>query len=344
MASRDPRQGIPINRPNPTLQTQNINGNNRFSFVAEAPLELQRGGYAIASPTNSDIDESPISPAIHNRAPMPFSPPLAQQYGDDKKAPERIGSPYNLAPPQETHPAHFAPYADADPNPQLAPTLYHSTVPLRTLSPSYPPTNQYHTSQPASPISPAKSYHDTDWQPDVPPISPSTPKPPLYNPNSLAGPNVAAENHMPGQVSHPNATASPHWESSFCGVNSACCLSLVCPCIVYGKTQYRITQKTNKRDGSDLLGYEATNSSCALMFAAFCFSGFLAAIQRTRVRKLYRIEGSVGDDCFKGCCCCCCTLAQDENEMQVREERLRRYAGPASYVSPPGMMYPPPPR
>ena len=67
-------------------------------------------------------------------------------------------------------------------------------------------------------------------------------------------------------------------------------------------------------------------------------------IQRGRVRRLYKIQGSVGDDCVKGCCCCCCVLAQDEDEVRIREEKIRRNAGPASYVSPVGMSYPPPPR
>ena len=74
--------------------------------------------------------------------------------------------------------------------------------------------------------------------------------------------------------------------------------------------------------------------------------GLLAAIHRTRVRKLYKIEGSFGSDCMKGFCCCCCVVAQNEREVKEREELLRRHAGPvAGYVAPTGLMsYAPPPK
>ena len=63
---------------------------------------------------------------------------------------------------------------------------------------------------------------------------------------------------------------------------------------------------------------------------------------------MYGIEGSVGDDCLKGCCCCCCVLALDEREVEGREERRRRFAGPVTagsgYVRMEGMEYAAPPR
>ena len=90
------------------------------------------------------------------------------------------------------------------------------------------------------------------------------------------------------------------------------------------------------------------------MAVAACFGGVLAVVQRRRVRGLYEVEGGLGDDCVKGCCCCCCVLAQNEREVEGREERRRRYAGPAStastaigsqgYARGQGMVYAPPPR
>ena len=74
--------------------------------------------------------------------------------------------------------------------------------------------------------------------------------------------------------------------------------------------------------------------------------GILAAIHRTRIRKLYHLEGSFGTDCVKSLCCCCCVIMQNEREVRDREELIRRHAGPVNgaYVSPNPMSYAPPPR
>lgn len=76
------------------------------------------------------------------------------------------------------------------------------------------------------------------------------------------------------------------------------------------------------------------------------FPGLLASIQRTRIRKLYKLDGSFGSDCLKSFCCCCCVIMQDEREVRDREELIRRHAGPASaaYTTTPAMTYVPPPR
>lgn len=74
--------------------------------------------------------------------------------------------------------------------------------------------------------------------------------------------------------------------------------------------------------------------------------GALAAIQRARIRKMYKINGSLGSDCIKSLCCCCCVLALDEREVREREGFMRRNAGPAtgSYIPQGQMSYEPPPR
>ena len=96
-----------------------------------------------------------------------------------------------------------------------------------------------------------------------------------------------------------------------------------------------------------MLGYETCNGSCALFAVGCGIQWLLATIQRTRIRKMYDIEGSVGSDCVKGLCLCCCVVAQDEREVMEREKLIRQHAGPAvgAYVSPGGVMtYAPPPR
>ncbi len=84
--------------------------------------------------------------------------------------------------------------------------------------------------------------------------------------------------------------------------------------------------------------------ACGLQWA-------LAAIHRTRIRRLYKIEGGVGGDCVRGLCCCCCVIAQNEREVRGREEGRGKFGGGGGggggYVAPNGglgMSYAPPPR
>lgn len=73
--------------------------------------------------------------------------------------------------------------------------------------------------------------------------------------------------------------------------------------------------------------------------------GIFITIQRARIRKLYQLKGSLGDDCLKALCCSCCVVMQDEREVRDREELFRRNAGPASgYAPTPLMSFAPPPR
>ncbi|KAI9731005.1 MAG: hypothetical protein M1834_005466 [Cirrosporium novae-zelandiae] len=80
-----------------------------------------------------------------------------------------------------------------------------------------------------------------------------------------------------------------------------------------------------------------------------CGDCILTAVQRLRIRKMYRIQGSIFSDCAHSYCCPC-VLIQDEKEVRYRERSaqinsgLAMGAGTTVYVSPPGMEYAPPPR
>ena len=65
----------------------------------------------------------------------------------------------------------------------------------------------------------------------------------------------------------------PHWKHGLCEPDALCCLGLFCPCIVYGKTMYRLSRRTQKQDPTDLLGYESCNGSCGLMAVACGLQG-----------------------------------------------------------------------
>ncbi|GKZ23301.1 hypothetical protein AbraCBS73388_009664 [Aspergillus brasiliensis] len=78
--------------------------------------------------------------------------------------------------------------------------------------------------------------------------------------------------------------------------------------------------------------------------------GFLAAFQRRRTRKAYKIEGDIISDCARATCCTCCTLIQNEVEFKKREEERGRFASATGaalvspYLPPMQMSYGPPPR
>ncbi|KAF2743570.1 PLAC8-domain-containing protein [Sporormia fimetaria CBS 119925] len=171
------------------------------------------------------------------------------------------------------------------------------------------------------------------------PFSPPAP----HNPTPLSFPL-----HQPGQIPHPNATPSdPTFSSSLCSCSndlSTCVTGLFCPCILYGRTSYRLSRKSDKKDPTDMLGYKATNGSCMLMSISCGLWWLFPALQRTRVRHAYKIAGSLSRDIVVGCCCCCCVAVQNEREVRTREESASRRMGPAGgmgYSAPEMMMYKP---
>lgn len=361
MASGTQRSLAPAARGNqaratPPLQTNNSDS-TRYSFM-DTPVEMQRSTFQpyhqFSSPTNSVIDESPISPVSPTRG-LPAYQEGPQRATMTSPIPDQKAQAQS---PQETHPAFFAPYTEERPAQQQAqqpPVI----APSREEAPAQQAQQVQQPQVAAEPQSPGPipiKTHETPPHFAAPPTSNSPPtqfataapemKRETYNPDSLSGPNVGPENHRPGQVSHPNAAIDPQWKASLCEPDTVCCMGLICPCMVYGKTMYRLSRRAQKQDPTDMLGYESCNGSCALMVFGCGFQSLLAAIQRARIRKLYHLKGGFGTDCLKACCCCCCVIMQDEREVREREELIRRHAGPATgaYVAPAGMTYAPPPR
>ncbi|KAL8712114.1 MAG: hypothetical protein Q9220_003548 [cf. Caloplaca sp. 1 TL-2023] len=291
MASSNPsahREALGRLRPTPgQLQTSSADSRTqRFSWQ-ETPLEAQRPTFQeFSSPTNSTIDESPISPrdGYQPFQSLPQAPASVQQ-PIEKPPVERTGSPYNLPTTGETHPAYFAPVADEPKrqHPEAAqPSSIAATNSEKTQemakSPQQYPTLNGHQNQSKGSAHVSKSDIDRSAL--------------VYNPSSLAGPNAALENHRPGQAAHPNATIEPEWKHGLCEVDTLCCIGLCCPCIIYGKTQYRITRKTQKQDPTNMLGYETCNGSCGLMALACGFQCELRNIVFYPEHDLQLIQGS----------------------------------------------------
>lgn len=246
------------------LQTTNLNGRSqRFSWQ-DTPLEVQMPTFQqFSSPTNSTIDESPISPPDgYQTLPSVPQEQAQSQYPIEKPPLERTSSPYNPPGLHETHPAYSAPVVEEAKPPQ-------SEIQKASLS-SRPEKVRETVQSPPPAFTSNVMAHEQKRSPQV--IKPDTDPPTLvYNPSSLAGPNAAVENHRPGQVAHPNAAIEPEWKHGLCEVDTLFCVGLCCPCIVYGKTQYRISRKTQKEDPTNMLGYESCNGSCALMSLACGF-------------------------------------------------------------------------
>ncbi|KAF2835381.1 PLAC8-domain-containing protein [Patellaria atrata CBS 101060] len=253
-------------------------------------------------------------------------------------------------PPSQSHPAISAPYdphtAFQQPDIKLKQD-HDDRPPIPPLSPGPVPMKS-ETDRTATRFSVSKS-------PPAPfsPTHISSPNP-IFSPNASTGPNgLPLENHKPGQIAHPNMDMSSPgsrsgWKHSLCSCDDVgtCVTGIFCPCIIYGKTAYRLGQRREKKDPTDLLGWKATNGQCGLMAAACGFWCLFPLIHRTRIRHLYKIEGSVGSDILNACCCCCCATIQNELEVRDREDSVRRWAGPATgaYTSPEQMVYAPPPR
>ncbi|KAJ5107219.1 hypothetical protein N7456_003894 [Penicillium angulare] len=160
--------------------------------------------------------------------------------------------------------------------------------------------------------------------------------------------------HQPGQIMHPvQEVYGGGWSHGMCDCSNniwACFLGLICPCVLYGKTQYRLNRKSKQEDPTNMLGYETCNGSCTGMALLCGCQCLLTTIQRRRTRKAYGIPGDTGSDCVRSTCCCCCTLIQNEKEIVKREDNRSRVALErgatltSPYIAPAPMTFPPPPK
>ncbi|KAL4920540.1 PLAC8 family-domain-containing protein [Aspergillus aurantiobrunneus] len=317
-----------------SLDTSNVGVNQRYSYV-ETPLEM--------TPPNQANSRLACAPTVQNTHPtnraLPINIEKAHLVGQNIQGP-------GIA----QHPANHAPFADH--------------TPQRAMEES----GSQNIDHPSSP-GPLPIKADPYWQgldyghqnlpiaPDANPLqSPTIPyfPPPIKSPTAQApAATEFATSHQPGQISHPNQQIKGGgWSHGLCDFSSigTCCLGLVCPCILYGKTQHRLSMRSRKEDPTNMLGYETCNGSCTAMALLCGCQWLLATIQHTRTRKAYDIQGSIASDCVRATCCTCCTLIQDEKEIRAREEeraKAARASGAAlvsPYLAPVPMSYGPPQR
>ena len=256
-------------RSTPSRVTQiQASHNPRYSYQDSPPERLSTFQ---SVPPVSPIDEDPMSsPRTHIQyAERPSLP--SDKYPPEKAASQLDGprSPYGFQPPEQVHPAYFAPIAhDVPSQPSQPLQIPASTSSYRAEDPLPVKDPDVSTAKKSDPVqySQGKTIRSEVPQFDAPPQRSATERAQIYNPDSFAGPNGApVEKHMPGQLVHPNSQTEPHWKNGLCEPDATCCFSLFCPCVIYGKTQYRLSKKTNRQDPTDLLGYEKVNGSCGIM-------------------------------------------------------------------------------
>ncbi|OJJ80343.1 DUF614 domain protein [Aspergillus glaucus CBS 516.65] len=350
------------------LDTNNVN--RRYSFL-QTPLEMHAPGYqpaAAVDPTQhqqrmQEQQEQPQEPEqtvsrhVSQQSPNLVNEKTQYLQNDSVASPYTSGSP----PPPEQHPANYAPFADEmiQPHPQPpvqpqppsveAPQYVQDPTPRSPgplpLKTDQTPPEQNPNSRPLAVAPDTNPLHSPQFPRFPPPTATST--------GQVAVPEDVAAYHQPGQVKHPNQEIKGGtWSHSMCDCSniSTCCLGIFCPCILYGKTQYRLTLKSRKEDPTNLLGYSACNGSCTAMALLCGCQWLLATIQHKRTRKAYSIRGDIGSDCVRATCCTCCTLIQDETEIKKREEDRTKIAAAqgatlmSPYTAPAPMSYPPPPR
>ncbi|MCJ1274953.1 hypothetical protein MMC21_002752 [Puttea exsequens] len=351
--------GAPTPR-SPPLTTTNLPPPQRFSYQ-ETPVEAERATFhQFSSPTNSTIDESPITPATpSSRVGLPGYTAGPEREGSGTPLPAEKAM--QAVSPGEVHPAFYAPVREevgrqgqgqgrlqenrsgngaAQRDGRQQPNSLSSKPAAPTTTTTTATTPSTSTPSPSPPtFSPPPRTATTTIAPDTDPTSISS-----------------THHHRPGQSTHPNSLIAPDWKTSLCAADGVCCMGLLCPCMLYGKTMYRLGRKAARLDPTDMLGYDGCNGGCGVMAGACGVQWILASLHRTRIRRLYHIRGSIGNDCGVSLCCCCCVLMQNEREVRAREELVRRYAGPSGssgmglgvgveeYVKPAGMVYAPPPR
>ncbi|KAL2001539.1 hypothetical protein VTN02DRAFT_1637 [Thermoascus thermophilus] len=353
-------------RQQPRLDTSNVDLSRRYSFL-ETPMEMHapRGGH------HGD-HQSPPPPVPHPNEQPPATTGQQQSNPASEKElelehlrlmqmqQERVATPYNGPPLPEQHPAHFAPYDDEINN------TYQPQHP-RPQTPSTPPQPAPRSPGPL-PVKmnpdvyePPRQSRAVPIEPDANPLqTPRSPRPPPAVAatfrslgNSGTGLDDIYANHLPGQITHPNQEIKGGpWSGGLCDCSDigTCCLGVWCPCILYGRTQYRLHMKSRREDPTNLLGYEKCNASCTVMAFLCGFQWLLATIQHTRTRKAYDIKGDIASDCVRATCCTCCTLIQDEREIKKREENWSKAARAAGatlatpYIPPSQMSYASPPK
>jgi len=104
------------------------------------------------------------------------------------------------------------------------------------------------------------------------------------------------------------------------GSCGTCCMSVFCPCIVYGKSKQRLSHL--KIHGTPLPGGGDTfDGGCCVYCGLNLFGiGWVLQIgERGDVRDRYGIRGGTCGGCCSIWCCTPCALTQERREIELEE-------------------------
>lgn len=263
-----------------SLDTGNAGVNRRYSFL-QTPLEMHAPG--LHPPASVDLTQNQQHQHQHQPLLTREQEQPTSNIVNEKAQPlqnDAVSSPYaSSCPPPEQHPANYAPYADemvqSHPQPSVQPQhpgQYNAEAPQYSREPV--------TNSPG-PLLLKVNTTPPDQRPDAQPVAVAPDTNPLHSPQfprfppttatsttQVAVPEDITAYHQPGQVRHPSqAIKGGTWSHSLCDCSniSTCCLGIFCPCVLYGKTQYRLSLKSRKEDPTNLLGYESCNGPCTVM-------------------------------------------------------------------------------
>ena len=247
--------------------------NQRYSFI-QTPIEMHPSGHnpGLSSPRPAPLDAHVSdSQSATVEQPTQAQGPSAQYIPSEKERQwqqEGIIPTYSKYPPPEQHPAHYAPLEETPSQQalvQIPQPVYNQHSYNRPLNSPGP------LSMKANPETAHKSETMTvppDTNPLQSPISPYYPPPTTTTPSRAIPADDLGTFHQPGQVVHPNQEVQGGtWNNGLCTLSNfgTCCLGMACPCILYGRTQYRLSMKSRKADPTNMLGYETCNASCTVM-------------------------------------------------------------------------------
>ncbi|KAJ5747169.1 uncharacterized protein N7511_008865 [Penicillium nucicola] len=383
--SRQRQQSYAPSEKEQQLQNQGI----MPDYANCPPPEQHPAHYApFANASQQLLQSSPVTLPYTNQAytsqqhVMPMSPTYThmheQQPSTQISSQSYAGQPYNSIQEYQQNATRMAPYSynaheQQQQGTHTQPQTYQtepyqiSEQQIRDLQMS--PQYASYTSPPSSPPPnspgplPLKVNPDAPVRSDTMIVGPDTnplqsPKLPSFPPPTKQATTNApvedlSEYHQPGQITHPNQEVrGGGWSNGLCEFSNfgICCLGLICPCILYGRTQHRLTMKSRKEDPTNMLAYETCNGSCTGMGLLCGCQWLMATVQHTRIRKSYGIQGDIASDCVRATCCTCCTLIQDEKEILKREGQRARAARErgatlmSPYTAPGPMMYGTPPK
>lgn len=353
---------MPISLPTSPVGYTPIDPRPQSILDSQLPVIARQSHAADVTPSHPQEVQSPVSPV----SPQLSSHTQTQQFPHSPVSlipyPQPVQHGPQVNTQQSRHARQMSNLSPINTNvrinamptiPPTPPSVTHQTSPLPQKAPITPiSASSMHKEQPrnisTSPTNQTSFAHE--------PYSPhgfasqTNNLHAVFSPDAAHGPNgLDFASHQPGQIAHPNmeSESSHQWQNSLCACSpepSTCLTGLFCPCILYGRTSYRLSQKSAKNDPTDMLGHSSTNGHCIVMGLSCGLWWLFPMLQRTRIRRAYKIKGSFGSDLVRGCCCCCCVTVQNEREVKGREEASRRWAGPAStdvYTRNDGMVYRP---